>query len=328
MSIKYSVILFTYNPHKGFIRRVLKSIANLDIGSAVQVEYIISDNNSSNNWIKEVLSEFSETPFQILEEKTQGKIFSIINAFSKAKGQYLVCLDDDNEIDENYLTKLDKLIEEYPDVWAWGPAKITVEFEDKIPEWLDCYHWFFQEKDRDEILFGNKRYWNGYYPSGTGLVIKQEVGKEYLKNVKKGKMTATCRKGGALSSGGDSQIVYCAILLGKYVGTAPQLIINHLTEKKKCTVDYCKKLVFGVFSCGIYHVEVFPEARERLVFKGQLIVLKKVFKEFVKSKFNLKDPHFNIRVSRLMADQYSWYESNGKELPKIYKAIIANLDLK
>ncbi len=328
MPIKYSVILFTYNPHKGFIKRIIQSIANLKVPIGAEVEYIISDNNSSNNWLEEILPEFSELRFIVFEESTQGKIYSILNAFSKAKGEYFVCLDDDNEIESHYLIGLDELIDSFPDVWSWGPAKIRVEFEDQIPEWLNHYHWLFQEKDRDEILIGNKRYWNGFYPSGTGLVINKEVGKEYIRNVESGKMTATCRKGGALTSGGDSQIVYCAIILGKHVGTSPNLIINHLTENRKTSIDYCRKLVFGVFSCGIYHIEVFPESKSRLVYKSKYLVLKQIVKEFIKCGFNLGDPHFNIRTARILADRYTWYECHGESLPLIYRVLIKKLKFK
>ncbi len=163
-----------------------------------------------------------------------------------------MCLDDDNEIDSNYLIGLQELIQMHPHVWAWGPGKITVEYETKIPDWLVLYSWLFQEKNQDEVLFDNTKFWNIKYPSGTGLAIKKEVAQKYLENVKQNKMTATCRNGGGLTSGGDSQIVYCAIQLGKYAGTAPQLIINHLTEQKKDLFSLLQTVSFwGFFLCGI-----------------------------------------------------------------------------
>ncbi|WP_143961599.1 glycosyltransferase family A protein [Litoribacter populi] len=322
MPIKYSIILFTYNPHKGFIKRILQSIAKLKIPKDATVEYIISDNNSYNNWIDEILCEFDGIPFSILEEKKQGKIYSILNAFSKAKGEFLVCLDDDNEIDSNYLMGLQGLIQMRPHVWAWGPGKITVEYETEIPDWLDLYPWLFQEKNQDEVVFDNTKYWNIKYPSGTGLAIKKDVAQLYLENVNHNKMTATCRKGGALTSGGDSQIVYCAIQLDKYAGTAPQLIINHLTEQKKISLAYCKRLVFGVFSCAVYHVEVFEEAKVKLIYRSPYQILKEVTKELANRKFNLNHALFQLKLARLMADAYSWYESHGYQFPWFYKQIV------
>lgn len=325
--IDFSIILFTYNPHKGFVKRILQRIGELKIPKDSVIEYIISDNNSNNNWINEILPEFKHIPFKVLEESRQGKIFSILNAFSKAQGEFLVCLDDDNEVDSNYLIGLEELIEKYPKVWAWGPGKITVEYESAIPDWLNAYHWLFQEKDQKEVLFVKSRYWESIYPSGTGLTIRQEVAQRYLANVNQGLMTATCRKGGALTSGGDSQIVYCAIQLDKFAGTAPQLVVNHLTEDKKISLDYCKKLIFGVFSCSIYHVEVFEEAKSKLIYRSPLQIIGESAKELIKRKLNLKHPFFQLKLARFMADAFSWYESHGYEFPWFYKKVVKTLNI-
>lgn len=81
-----------------------------------------------------------------------------------------MCLDDDNEIDSNYLIGLQELIQMHPHVWAWGPGKITVEYETKIPDWLVLYSWLFQEKNQDEVLFDNTKFWNIKYHPGPDLL--------------------------------------------------------------------------------------------------------------------------------------------------------------
>lgn len=72
------------------------------------------DNNIQNNWKRILDKEFRKFPFQIIIEKRQGLTFARQTCFDKSQVDLIVCVDDDNELNLNYLMSLVALQGEYP----------------------------------------------------------------------------------------------------------------------------------------------------------------------------------------------------------------------
>ncbi|MCL6261242.1 glycosyltransferase [Aquiflexum sp. TKW24L] len=328
--VDFSIIVFTYNPNIVIIRKVLDAVHKLQIPEDCKVEYIISDNNSKNGWKDIVIDEYAALlpSLQVLNTEKKGKVQSILNGYALCKGNYIVSIDDDNVIQSDYLLRLHELIKLYPQVWVWGPGTIQVKFVSDVPYWVSSQRWLFQEKAHTEVEFGNVQYWTSYYPSGTGFILKNEVAKLYLEKVKSGVMTSTHRSGESLASGEDSQIVYCALLMGYSAGVAPQLVLNHWTENEKANIQYCRKLVFGVFSCWKFHIQVFKDCIVHIPYDGYRKTNLFLIRELLKRRLNLRHPYFQLKLARKMADAYSYYECHDLKLPYLYKKLIQWYHLK
>jgi len=54
------------------------------------------------------------------------------------------------------------------------------------------------------------------------------------------------RRGGALTSSGDNDIVLCAMRAGWEVGYFPQLMLTHLIPAGRLSVDYLSRLNRGI----------------------------------------------------------------------------------
>lgn len=325
---KISIVVFIYNPGEWIIRRVLKALTELIIPQNTDVELLLVDNNSQNNWEIILEREFADFPFQRIIEKRQGLTFSRQTGFKESKGDLIVCVDDDNELNQDYLLSLVALQEEYPQVGVWGPGVIEVEFHKGTPKSFHNFKGFFQEKAFEEIQFGNKRTWMNCYPPGTGMCLTREVADTYLEFLRIGRMTATDRQGRSLVSGGDSQVLYTAILLNKYAGVSPTLKVNHLTAENKISLSYLKRLQFGIYSCTPVHTEVFPELMEKMIKPRKRKFLELVLISLIKSRFGKNSSKFHLPLAKELGLIYGYYKANNIPIPMIYRFFIKILKLK
>ncbi|EKB48711.1 glycosyltransferase family A protein [Cecembia lonarensis] len=323
-----SIVVFIYNPDEWIIKKVLKALTELKIPQNGEVEYLLVDNNSQNNWKLILEREFTDFPFQLLVEKRQGLTFARQSGFEKSKGDLIVCVDDDNELSSDYLLSFLALREQYPEVGVWGPGIIKVEFHKDVPSKFNNFKAYYQEKAFDKVQFGTERIWMPYYPPGTGMCLTKEVANAYLGFVEKGRMTATDRKGRSLSSGGDSQVVYSAILLGKSAGTSPSLKLNHLTSKNKSNLNYLKRLQFGIYSCTPVHVEVFPELKEKIKKPKIYEFLDLVLRTFIKSRFGKNKSKFQLPLAKKLGIIQGYYDTYQLSVPWVYRFFINKLGLK
>src|SRR5690606_1526165 len=150
---------------------------------------------------------------------------------------YIVFFDDDNEPERDYLTNLKTLHLEHPNVAAWGPGDINVEFIDGIDSnieksAIDYTKKAFQERHENYLSYASIRNWQACYPYGTGLCIKRHFLEAYALQAKEGGFRASNRKGNSVSSGGDLQIVLLCIDKAGAAGVSPSVKINPLISKK------------------------------------------------------------------------------------------------
>jgi glycosyltransferase involved in cell wall biosynthesis len=134
-----SVITCTYNPNPKIFERVLRSIECQSIEN-FDIEYVIVDNNSNppvseipcvqaflarNAWAK------------VITERRQGLSYARIAGVKEASSDIIIFVDDDNELDKEYIKNAVQIIHERDYVGIWGPGKISVEFVDGAPALVD-----------------------------------------------------------------------------------------------------------------------------------------------------------------------------------------------
>ena len=248
MSCHFSIVICTYNPDERLLARSIRSVLNQRT-SMVQFECVIVDNNSSVP-IQELdcVRQLAAHPqFKVILESRPGLSHARIAGVNHSQAPVIIFVDDDNELSEEYLQNLKELLDAHPDVASWGPGIIHVDYIDGAPSWIrDHFSALFQEKNLVKTQYGCVAGWPDYYPAGSGLVIKREVFNQYISLYEKGILTATDRNGNSMASAGDSQIVWTAIKMGLSAGTSPLLKLTHIIPAKRLSVDYLKKLNYGV----------------------------------------------------------------------------------
>jgi hypothetical protein len=318
-----SILICTYNPEQQIFRRTLKSVESLIISADVPVECIIIDNNSPTP-LKQLdyVGEFLDRcPWaRVIQETQQGLTFARMAGFRAANNSLILFIDDDNEVSSLYLETLVDLFAKYPSVGAWGPGNINVEFMGNVSEWFSKnFKLLFQERHSKHTEYGCiPETWAYFYPFGTGLAVRRRILAQYCSEIQNGNLSAPGRKGKALSSGDDNQIVWEGIKMGYAAGIAAGLSVNHLIPANRSNLDYVKRLRFGTADSYIPSmVSSFPELKPSIVadLPSSLAVAIKVIGKTIKHFATFKFRGLSINLAGYLGDvsgKYKVAEKNNR----------------
>lgn len=240
--IELSVIICTYNPNAERLNRTLAGLRNQTL-ALNKWELIIIDNNSSTavsvdtNW---------HPNSSIIPEPKAGLTYARLKGFSRAVGQIMVLVDDDNILDENYLLNTLKILNTHPKIGAIG-GKILPEFEETPPTWLNQFYSLLairDEGDSEIISEGDKQYPKAA-PVGAGMAIRKAAVNSYITKVNKNNSPVTDRQGSSLSSGGDNDLVMEVVKQGWQVGYFPSLSLTHIIPAGRIQADYLAQLNYS-----------------------------------------------------------------------------------
>jgi glycosyltransferase involved in cell wall biosynthesis len=316
--LNFSIIICTHNPSEIIFERLLNAVLNLDV-SGFKIEVILVDNSSKINlgkisYINEFLKKCKYS--QLILEKELGLTSARIAGIRKAKYNWIVFFDDDNEPSPDYLTVAFSEIPNYRQVVSWGPSIVDVEYIGKVENWVLKQKHRFQEYYSGKTQFDNNHIWQACYPFGTGLFIRRDMAIQYADRVNKKLYTLVDRKGNNLSSGGDLQMVLTCIDNGFFVGRLFGLKINHLIEKRKTNLDYLKKLEYGtaaVYLKGLY--QIFPNINLPMKNVNNKYVFIILIKELRKFIINRDKIEFKLALASKMGNLKSILEIRHTRLP-------------
>lgn len=131
-----SVILCTYN-RSGSLSKALKSLAASRMPETVQWDVLVVDNNSPDD-TRIVAEDFCRRypgRFRYLFEPQQGKSHALNTGIREAMADVLAFVDDDVEVDPNWLHNLTAVL--CNDGWAGVGGRILPETGFAPPGWLD-----------------------------------------------------------------------------------------------------------------------------------------------------------------------------------------------
>ena len=134
--MKITIILCTYNRCQS-LGRALESAAALTLPDSDEWDVLVVDNNS-NDQTQEVVQEFCDRypgRFSCLFEPRQGKSFALNSGIGKAQGDVLAFMDDDVEVDSNWLRHLTAPLNSGE--WAGAGGRILPEASFVPQKWMD-----------------------------------------------------------------------------------------------------------------------------------------------------------------------------------------------
>ena len=237
-----SVIIPTYNPNLDNLGRTLAALNNQTLPFD-QWELIIIDNNSAFSLINQINIAWHPNA-SIISEPKQGLTWARLAGFSKARGEFIVMVDDDNILNNNYLEWAVKVFEENKHLGAAGGKSIPI-FDHVPPEWLAGFHQCLAIRDlgNHEML----EHWTNTYPVwapiGAGMVIRKQSLQVYIDKATSSNNVVKDRTGTSLSSGGDNDIVLEIIQAGWQVGYFPEMILTHVIPKQRWESSYLARLI-------------------------------------------------------------------------------------
>ena len=236
-----SVIVCTYNREKYIYECLSRLAANK---CSVDWEIVLINNNSTDNTASECErfeKNCNPNNYRYFVEKRQGLSFARNRGIQEAKGEWLVFLDDDAFVEEDYIENLNKNLKYYPAIGAFG-GKIVPFFEEETPDWLNPWSLSFVsalDKGNKVCEFDNKK--RGY-PIGANMGIARKA-IEKCGNFN----TDLGRNGSGILLGGEEKDIFNRIReAGFPIMYFPDIAVRHCIPSHRTTREFIAKIGYGV----------------------------------------------------------------------------------
>ncbi len=244
---RLTVVVPAHNPHEGRLHRTLAGLRAQTLPAA-DWECLLVDNASSPALTAEPLAEAAPAKLRILREPLAGLTHARARGFTEARGEFTVLVDDDNVLAPDYLAQVVALFSAHPRVGVLG-GKSQPEFETPPAAWTAEFHGLLALRDLGEqplISTGlrpagaSHKVYPSFAPIGAGMAIRRAAWEAWLGSPTRHQLSD--RRGGELTSGGDNDIVLCAMQAGWEAGYFPSLRLTHLIPSGRTTPDYLARL--------------------------------------------------------------------------------------
>jgi glycosyltransferase involved in cell wall biosynthesis len=248
--MKVSVVICTYNPDRSNLDRVIYALQQQTLSREVW-EMIIVDNNSDVP-LKETLDLSWHPHALIVREERPGLAFARITGVKNVKSNLVVFVDDDNVLDRQYLKVSVHFSMEHPEVGCYGGRSFPL-YETTPPAWLPqtgidlgCQDFGDETYITDFASAGFKiNFYPEKAPIGTGMVIRKDAFEKYSSETGSNNERLNLgRKGKALTSGEDNDIILTVVRHGYELAYVPALMLQHLIPKRRFSKTYLEKMAY------------------------------------------------------------------------------------
>lgn len=245
---KYTIIICSYNGSKR-LEKVVKKIYEQNQLEDYIEELIVVDNNSTDDTksiIYKCASEFVKVPIRYVYEEKAGLSNARRAGIKACKTKWIVFLDDDNYVSENWLEEINNYVELHPNVGALNGAVIPyigfkatqneIENLNASLKVLACTH-----LNVDELRKNPKSPFRN--PIGAGLVILAEPLKELEK---KGWLKSAGRTKDNLVSGEDGEMAFWVKNQGFDFGFCSKAVLYHEMTSQRLQDEYLQKMWYEI----------------------------------------------------------------------------------
>ncbi|HRI80831.1 MAG TPA: glycosyltransferase [Opitutaceae bacterium] len=249
--MKLSVIIPAHNPHAGRLRRTLAGLRGQTLPAA-DWECLLVDNASTPAIDASAFADTVPAGLRVVREPVPGLTHARSRGFTEARGEFAVLVDEDNVIDSGYLAAVLDLFTANPHVGVLG-GKSLPEFEIPPPRWAEQFFGLLALRDLGETplistglcpagVVHNE--YPAFAPIGAGMAIRRAAWEAWLHSPTRAHFTDRC--GDELTSGGDNDIVLCAMASAWEVGYFPELTLTHLIPDRRLQPAYLARLNRGI----------------------------------------------------------------------------------
>jgi glycosyltransferase involved in cell wall biosynthesis len=251
--VRVSVIIPAHNSNLDRLRRTLAALQGQTL-PAESWETILVDNASTTFPSMGAWADVRPVNLRVVRESKLGLTYARMCGFNESAGDFLVLVDDDNELAPDYLEQVLEIFAKHPEVGMVGGKSIPW-FEVEPAPWAREFLPLLAVRDLgDELQIssglrpaGAQR--NQYplcAPIGAGMALRRAAWEAWIKARKESATVLSDRRGAELTSGGDNDIVFCAMHAGWEVGYFPQLALQHLIPGGRVEAAYLERLNRGI----------------------------------------------------------------------------------
>lgn len=202
------------------------------------------NNNSTDNTVEKAKNLYAQTArdisFRIVEEDKPGLSYARNKGFETAQYDFVLMVDDDNWLSENYVQTVFDDLSENPKAAMVGGLGIA-ELEGSEPAWFKQYASCYATGPQAEAGDGPIRTSEELYGAGCALKLSvlQQIREHGFTNI------LSDRTGSNLMSGGDTELCYAFRLAGYDLLYDKRISFNHFLPQGRVNWKYLRKLFFG-----------------------------------------------------------------------------------
>jgi glycosyltransferase involved in cell wall biosynthesis len=232
--------------HNGSDRlsETVRHIAMQRVPPYIPWELLLIDNGCTDNSAIVARMEWQrhrvDTYLRVVREPMLGLSYARARGFKEARYEYMIMCDDDNWLDENYVSNVYQILSENHNIGALGGCgKLVFEIEPPSAE-LSFIFAAGPQAPRSGKVVDNKVY-------GAGCVIRHSA---YYKLLGSGfKSLLTDRRGTELSSGGDYELCFALAIMGYDIWYDERLRFTHFITRERLTWEYYVRYAYESSKC-------------------------------------------------------------------------------
>lgn len=241
------VCICTHNPDRQLFEIILQALANQTLSKDRYQVWVID--NASDRPIEAAnlaILSAAGINFKLLLAPKLGLMYAREVAISATSGEWMIFVDDDNELTPNYLEVALEITENNPKLGCFG-GKLLLPKDTRYAEWMEVMLPYLAIKDvGDKVLSNCVNYWGDWEPPGAGFVLRREVLELSQRRLARlSPKVVLDRQGKSLLSAGDSMITRGAYELGLECSYQPRLELIHHLKSQRFTFRYLLRLLYG-----------------------------------------------------------------------------------
>lgn len=244
-----SILICCYNA-AARITPTLQHLQKQQFSEAINWEVIVVDNASADNTseiAKKVWEKNPVTDFVLLHEEKLGVMNARFSGINRAKYSIISFVDDDNWVEEGWVSKVYKVFAADSQIGACG-GKNEAVFNGSPPAWFHLFtNYFAVGKQADESSYVDES--RGYL-WGAGLSFRKSLWEELQKRGFKNFNTS--RTGDRTGAGEDSELCFAFRLLGYHIYYHNDLTLQHYITERRMHFSYLEKILEGFGRSNVY----------------------------------------------------------------------------
>lgn len=260
------VCLCTHDPRAGILERALASLARQRVAPGT-FRLLLVDNASNPPIDERVLAPLRSAGIEarLVCEPEPGLTRARLRAVAETAGRWILLLDDDNELREDYVAEGLRFAAERPDVGCFG-GKLLLPEGFRPPRWAwPFYSWIAVKDAGEEPITGCSDDWGLWEPPGAGAFVRREVAEEWRRRFGGDPRLLGLGRTGkkSLASCEDSLMMRQANRLGLLNAYTPRLVLHHHVDPSRFRLGYLLRLMHA-YGTSLVELELLVKGRVEL----------------------------------------------------------------
>ncbi len=244
--MKLDVSLCTHDPRREILDLAIRSLARQTVGPGV-FRLVLVDNASTPPLGEEILAPLRRAGVDatLTREEKPGLTQARLHAIHRTSAPWMLFVDDDNELADDFVEEGLAFIASRPDVGCFG-GKLELPRTVNPPRWALPYLPYLGIKDAGEdVITGAAQDWGAWEPPGAGFWIRRDQLEAYRTRVEDDPRSLRLGRNGkhGLASCEDSLMARQGLKLGLLNAYNPRLSLRHHIDPSRLRLRYLLRLM-------------------------------------------------------------------------------------